>query len=62
LQEILLEAVLSLPAVQARRTYEYYYLDMPLKSIAEIEGVSVADISQCILLGLKKLRKICISI
>lgn len=58
LEQQLFDAVMSLSGRQARRIYAYFYLDMPLKLIADIEDVSVPAVSQSILQGLKNLKKI----
>lgn len=52
------EAVTHLTQTQARRLRARFELGMKYWEIAQIEGVSVSDISQSVRAGIRKLRKI----
>ena len=55
LREELYAALMQLPAIQARRIYARFYLDMTVAEIARIEGVDRRRVWDSIRRGLKKL-------
>lgn len=57
-KEQLYSALHKLSEKQLRRIYARYFLNMKLKDIAEMEGISITAARDCIFLGLRKLKKI----
>lgn len=55
--EQLYAAIASLPKVQSRRIYAYYFLDLTMGEIAEQEKVSKASVSESIMRGLHAMKK-----
>jgi len=54
---LLQKALLSLPALQRRRTIMYFFFRMTMKEIAQVEGISTAAAHSAIhrgLIGIKK--------
>lgn len=58
LREELYAALMQLPAIQARRIYARFYLDMTVTEIAQVEGVDRRRVWDSIRRGLKKLAKL----
>ena len=56
--EILKNAINTLSLVQKRRIKMYYFEDMTLKQIAELEHCSIMSVKESINSGINKLRKI----
>ena len=54
----LYQALQSIPYVQAKRLYLYYFSGMTLEEIAHMEGVSKVAIHKSIQLGKANLKKI----
>ena len=49
---------MQLPAIQARRIYARFYLDMTVAEIAQIEGADRRRVWDSIRRGLKKLARL----
>ena len=58
LREELYAALMQLPAIQARRIYARFYLDMTVAEIARVEGVDRRRVWDSIRRGLKKLAEL----
>lgn len=58
LKQELLRLIYALPEKQARRIYEYFYLDMSLSDIARMDNVHKSSVSESIVRGLKSLKNI----
>ena len=56
--EALYKALRSIPRKQAERIYAYYFMDMTLDEIAEVEGVYKSAVRKSIILGKQKLKEI----
>jgi|GEM_PF-2161337 len=54
---LLHEAIDRLTAIQRRRIIAYYFRDLNLREIAEVEGTNHTTIAKCIKGALKKLRR-----
>ena len=54
----LISIVFTLPEKQAMRIYAYYFLDMSLQEIADVESVDKSAICKSILIGIKNLKNI----
>lgn len=57
-KEQLYSVIYKLTEKQFRRIYSRYFLNMKLRDIAELEGISITAVRNCIFLGLRKLKKI----
>ena len=62
LQQRLLQCVFSLPQKQSQRVYAYFYLDMSVKEIAEVEDINSSAVSHSIYIGLHNLKKMKIAL
>lgn len=57
-QKELLDALNQLPIKQRERIMMFFFFDMSVKEIAQLEHVSVSSISECMLSGLQNLKKL----
>ncbi len=56
--EELYAAISKLPEKQAKRVYARYFLDISVRKISKIEGVSTTDVKNSLQSGLEKISKI----